>query len=49
MYGLLEFDLGNNNVGHVELHFGPTQVTLLLPGSGVNRTYHRSHLLARSL
>jgi len=35
MYGL-EFDLGNN-VGHVELHFMPTQVTLLLPESGVNR------------
>lgn len=30
MYGL-EFDLGNN-VRHVELHFVPTQVTLLLPG-----------------
>lgn len=35
MYSL-EFDLGNN-VGQVKLHFVRTQVTLLLPGSGVNR------------
>jgi hypothetical protein len=45
MYNL-EFDLGND-FGQVKLHFVPTQVTLLLPGSGVNRNI--SPILARSL